>query len=180
MQRCWMLCPRPAAILIDLTIRFHTEVQRQACLILAVANLLIMLTILNCLLGITSAQRGTSMPSIPAPEFPPRDTLDVPAGVTPDAMSRDRSRSPARRDAPMEEPLSEEFKAFVGGISWHISDRELKDSELFSLAAHTRMLRHECRLMGPVWAVSRWPRARPGAWQRTVEHVHDRPRCQSG
>lgn len=30
----------------------------------------------------------------------------------------------------MDEPLSEDFKAFVGGISWHISDRELKDSEL--------------------------------------------------
>jgi hypothetical protein len=31
-----------------------------------------------------------------------------------------------------DEPLSEDFKAFVGGISWHISDRELKDSERFS------------------------------------------------
>ena len=28
------------------------------------------------------------------------------------------------RDAP-----EKEFKAFVGGISWHMSDRELKDSK---------------------------------------------------
>ncbi len=33
-------------------------------------------------------------------------------------MSRDRDAGPA----------AEEFKAFVGGISWQINDRELKDS----------------------------------------------------
>ncbi len=45
-------------------------------------------------------------------------------------MSQERSRSPVRRDEPpQEDEVSEEFKAFVGGISWHISDRELKDSE---------------------------------------------------
>ena len=35
-------------------------------------------------------------------------------------MSRDRDPVPA----------AEEFKAFVGGISWQINDRELKDSAL--------------------------------------------------
>lgn len=35
--------------------------------------------------------------------------------------------SDSERGPASDEPISEEFKAFVGGISWHISDRELKD-----------------------------------------------------
>ena len=42
-------------------------------------------------------------------------------------MSRDDPMRDNGRDAP-----EKEFKAFVGGISWHMSDRELKDSKLRS------------------------------------------------
>ena len=42
-------------------------------------------------------------------------------------MSRDEPPQENGRDAP-----AEEFKAFVGGISWHMNDRELKDSEYTS------------------------------------------------
>ena len=42
-------------------------------------------------------------------------------------MSRDDPLRDNGRDAP-----EKEFKAFVGGISWHMSDRELKDSKLCS------------------------------------------------
>jgi hypothetical protein len=61
-------------------------------------------------------------------------------------MSRSRSRSPVRRDEPMDEPLSEDFKAFVGGISWDISDRELKDSECPPQPASCSLVQFgECR-----------------------------------
>lgn len=52
-------------------------------------------------------------------------------------MSEDErsvSRSPSREeereksDEPAPE-VAEEFKLFIGGISWHMDDRELKDSE---------------------------------------------------
>ena len=49
-------------------------------------------------------------------------------------MSSDRAATPERaksRELSREgddEEISEKYKAFVGGISWHISDRELKDS----------------------------------------------------
>ena len=44
-------------------------------------------------------------------------------------MSRDDPMRDSGRDA-----QEKEFKAFVGGISWHMSDRELKDSKFSSRA----------------------------------------------
>lgn len=48
----------------------------------------------------------------------------------------DRSRSASPRSSPERErseppaaDTAEEFKLFIGGISWHMDDRELKDSE---------------------------------------------------
>jgi hypothetical protein len=52
-------------------------------------------------------------------DSPPRDGRS-------NRMSRSRS-PPARRS--QEEPVSEEFKAFVGGVAWQLNDRELKESE---------------------------------------------------
>ena len=39
--------------------------------------------------------------------------------------SRDNDKEREESDQP-----AEEYKIFVGGISWHMDDRELKDSEL--------------------------------------------------
>lgn len=40
-----------------------------------------------------------------------------------------RSRSPVSRRS-QDDPVSEDFKAFVGGVAWQLNDRELKESEL--------------------------------------------------
>ena len=45
------------------------------------------------------------------------------------AMSEDRDRDPPERETSQPAAPSEEYKIFVGGISWHMDDRELKDSE---------------------------------------------------
>ena len=49
-------------------------------------------------------------------------------------MSEDRDRDPPERESsqPAAAP-SEEYKIFVGGISWHMDDRELKDSKFWFL-----------------------------------------------
>ena len=46
---------------------------------------------------------------------------------------RSVSRSPSQdreRSEPPPAEAAEEFKLFIGGISWHMHDRELKDSKL--------------------------------------------------
>lgn len=51
---------------------------------------------------------------------------------------RSVSRSPSQEREKSEPPpaeTTEEFKLFIGGISWHMDDRELKDSK-----------QHLCRL----------------------------------
>lgn len=49
------------------------------------------------------------------------------------SSSRSRSRSPSKEREKSEPPAAgeaaEEFKLFIGGISWHMDDRELKDSK---------------------------------------------------
>ena len=45
-------------------------------------------------------------------------------------MSEDRDRDPPERETSQPAAPSEEYKIFVGGISWHMDDRELKDSKL--------------------------------------------------
>lgn len=47
---------------------------------------------------------------------------------------RSDSRSPSQEREKSEPPAAEaaeEFKLFIGGISWHMDDRELKDSKQF-------------------------------------------------
>ena len=51
---------------------------------------------------------------------------------------RSVSRSPSQdgdreKSEPPAAEVAEEFKLFIGGISWHMDDRELKDSELLDL-----------------------------------------------
>ena len=49
-----------------------------------------------------------------------------------DDRSVSRSLSPEREKSeppPAEAEAAEEFKLFVGGISWHMDDRELRDSK---------------------------------------------------
>ena len=55
----------------------------------------------------------------------------------------------SRDDGPREDgrnpPPESEFKAFVGGISWHMNDRELKDSERhYKLCSCRRVLLRKC------------------------------------
>ena len=61
--------------------------------------------------------------------------------------SRDRANGEEekRRRSPDEPPRPDgDFKIFVGGISWHMNDRELKDSECWrlTLLAHS----HSCSI----------------------------------
>ena len=48
---------------------------------------------------------------------------------------RDREESEPEERGKSEQP-AEEFKIFVGGISWHMDDRELKDSESITSLHH--------------------------------------------
>lgn len=56
------------------------------------------------------------------------------------SASASPSRSPEReKSEPPPVEAAEEFKLFIGGISWHMDDRELKDSELFLLGIPMRI-----------------------------------------
>ena len=44
------------------------------------------------------------------------------------SVSRSPSQEREKSEPPAAEP-AEEFKLFIGGISWHMDDRELKDSK---------------------------------------------------
>lgn len=49
---------------------------------------------------------------------------------TEDGRERERSQEPAVREDPRrDDPPAEEFKVFVGGISWQLDDYKLKESE---------------------------------------------------